>query len=382
MGQYNTSNSYGDDNNAPARSLLLFKHNPKAAGQSVLKVLMEMKPKRISDEYIENQMNKHNNTFEEVITNLENVNGTFYYKYEFGEITTREHNHAFVISTIREPCSQYVSLWSFGSTKRGEMHYNLSELKDTPSHSWTKKAYGRDSPLFDSERDINAFRHVWLRDKDVLGVIAQRFADSYGVSKAIMNSNKSNDEEAHDKYIKLPQQVDCWVYVENFVETFYNCLKEFEEQGGYIDWDTPTSRELVKKMKEKRRLNSNGEKYVKSGLTNVQSHHHSKCSTYFDDASAQLVVNGPENYIYKAFGYEGCCSTSYKRPQNLLVGTPETSSSTMNHQMLRYNHAFDDVGEEWEIEHIYFSGSIYRQINVFVYSCLAFILAVFFSRRR
>lgn len=358
-------------NTTPGRPLLLFKHNPKAAGGSILKVLNEIKPKSINDRIIEKLIKSTKNTREDFLTSFiaKGVHKKLYVKEELELITEFEQSRAFVISNIREPCSQYVSLWSYGSSIQGQFYFYLKKLKNTRSNIWTRKAYGQDGPLFDSERDIHAFRHVWLRDKDVKGVVAQRFASQFHVPTDVIDKysaadNNNNDNEQHE-LVPKPSQVDCWVYVEDFIETFYNCLKQFENQGGYVKWDKPSLRELVMRREKKssrRRLKTNEGKYKKDGLISTQSNHHSACSTYFDAESANLIENGPEKYLFKAFGYEGCCSTTYKQPQisptssisvaaaaKTETAVPATSRVTGSSSMDRENNDVDSIAKQDEI---------------------------------
>ena len=95
------------------RPLLLFKHNPKAAGGTILAILDEIKPDSILktryDELIQN------GTLHTAI----NADTTFVRIRESSSVTPVEQKHAFVISSIREPCAHYVSLWSYGSSGQG-----------------------------------------------------------------------------------------------------------------------------------------------------------------------------------------------------------------------------------------------------------------------
>ena len=51
-------------------------------------------------------------------TDTDNINNTFIHIGEFTRTTTQDKERGYIIGTIRcEPCSQYVSLWSFGSFK-------------------------------------------------------------------------------------------------------------------------------------------------------------------------------------------------------------------------------------------------------------------------
>lgn len=94
---------------------------------------------------------------------------------ELSLVLPKDHEDGFVISSMREPCDQYVSLWSFGSSGLGYMHHEF--LRKYPN--WTMQAYGQDPPAFDSPRDIHAFRNIWLKDDKVRGEMTRRFYQSF-----------------------------------------------------------------------------------------------------------------------------------------------------------------------------------------------------------
>ena len=96
-------------------------------------------------------------------------------------------------------------------------------------------------------------------------------------------------------------------------------------QGGLVDWDAPLLSELITSLRKK---NSKRElqNYTKDDpIGNPQLSHHSKCSTYYDNATADLVQLGAESFIFDAFGYQGCCGG--RNPKNTLIHPPPLLSS-------------------------------------------------------
>ena len=114
----------------------------------------------------------------------------------------------FVIGSVREPCDQYVSLWAFGSAGNGRFSHECRRA----NHSETAPSYcgalGTASPRFDSAEDVLRFQQ-WVQNPLVMGTIARRFRTSY----------IDNDGAAH---------VDCWVVVDRFIQTLVSCLRAFE----------------------------------------------------------------------------------------------------------------------------------------------------------
>ncbi len=217
--------------------------------------------------------------------------------------------HAFVISSIREPCDQYLSLWAYGSTGKGGFHY--------------LDGFGKDSPYFDSPRDIDAFRYDWLRHPEFKGIIAKRHDQSFGTQ----HHHLQNDQALLHDY-----PVDCWVYVDDFQATMYSCLREYEMQGGHVNWTAPLLNDLVQDLQMKnqhlRRLggdvkNTTHVKHFSKNdpLHNNQEHHHSNCTRYFDDEAAAFIRYGNEKFIYDEFGYTSCCGG--RVPRNKLIAPPQ-----------------------------------------------------------
>ncbi len=258
-------------------------------------------------------------------------------KYSFMDMTERDdalvyirersraypiiRQHAFVISSIREPCDHYLSLWAFGSAGHGGLHRKGDV------------GYGRDPPYFDSSRDIDAFRHEWLRSSKVDGLIAWRHNRSYG---------DYFFEEKYRDNILDGYAVDCWVYVDDFEATFYACLREYEMQGGDVNWTLPLISDLVKDLQLKkqnaRHLESSSDsdnrtqnRYNKNNpINNVQENHHSKCAKYFDNETAAFIRYGKEAFIFDHFGYLSCCGGRFQRDE-IIMPTPLAEGSKNKH---------------------------------------------------
>ena len=356
------SNSSADNNFSSSRPQLIFKHNAKAGGGSIEKLLLQLKPiKYTGSNYLyRGSLQKRAHSYVNVATKNHttallasneternytapvpihiNPNDTLIIIPEFERVSKKHRQKGFVISNMREPCDQYLSLWAFGSAGHGGL-YTRSKNK---FYNWTLDAYGHDSPNFDSKEDIQRFQHKWLQDRNILGLIARRHLKSYGSPGIIRIADNSTMSSSHSsssgnsttrarkmtfkKYVpEMPDSVDCWVYVDDFQATLYSCLREYEIQGGLVDWDAPLLSKLttsLRKKNSKRELQN----YTKDDpIGNPQLSHHSKCSTYYDNATADLVQLGAESFIFEAFGYQGCCGG--RNPKNTLIHPPPLLSS-------------------------------------------------------
>jgi hypothetical protein len=86
------------------------------------------------------------------------------------------------------------------------------------------------------------------------------------------------------------------VYVDDFEATLYSCLREYKMQGGLVDWDAPLLSKLPRKLQETNKK-QNLEKCTKyDPIENPQLSHHSKCSTYYDNATTDLVQLSAESF--------------------------------------------------------------------------------------
>ena len=63
-------------------------------------------------------------------TDTDTINNTFIHIGEFSRTTAQDKERGYIIGTIREPCSQYVSLWSFGSFNNNGAFRNY-QVRDT-----------------------------------------------------------------------------------------------------------------------------------------------------------------------------------------------------------------------------------------------------------
>jgi len=218
-----------------------------------------------------------------------------------GESTTlKERKQGFVIGSVREPCDFYVSQFAFTSQGKGYL------FKYAKKHPDLLENIGIDSPFFNSTRDIMSFK-MFLRHRKVLGRAAHHLTHSY------MDKNEL--------------QVDCWVFVDEFKKSFLDCLHKYEDQGGYVNWTAKLVVSLVQSV-EKEEILRRALKHDKNHISkndpngNPQLFHHGTCISYYDDETASLIENGPDNIIYDTFGYLGCCG---KRKKNNLI-----TESTVN----------------------------------------------------
>lgn len=298
-----------------SRPLLIFNHNPKAGGGSILEVLREFKTQIscIKDKKEYGRCSAE--TWEQAFAD-DGAATSFVHVCEFCSTGRSDRVHGFIIGSIREPCSQYLSLWAFGSNGNGLFRHQFENDG--------KGFYGKSPPYFNTTSDKVRFQ-AWMKHPKVTGVVGDRVKQSYGES--VLDS------------------VDCWVFVEDFRRSLLNCLRLYEEQGGIVDWEAPLVEGLQQQQQQDpgkvNNVSDNGIRKAssKDDLTKAskndpigdpRSGHHGKCLPMFDDEVSKQVEEQNESFIYKLFGYEACCvpgSNFYPRIASSTAGKAGDASS-------------------------------------------------------
>lgn len=266
-----------------SRPLLIFNHNAKAAGGSVLAVLRDA---------FECEIKKHTDGNYSGNNPAGDDEDCFLNVKEGSSVDYKERQRGFVIGSVREPCSHYVSIWSFHSRGKGG------------KGSYIEGLMGQDPPFYNSTEDVDRFRE-YVRDPSIVGWVTRQLVNSY-------SDTLPGGQEG--------VEVDCWVFADDFQNSLLGCLRAFEHQGGRINWNATILSDLV-------RLSEGGErkystpavdevKKVKKNdpFGNPQLDHHSPCESYYDAETSSVIENGPDSVIYNAFGYTGCCKGRVSRP--------------------------------------------------------------------
>lgn len=112
------------------------------------------------------------------------------------------------------------------------------------------------------------------------------------------------------------------MYSSHFSFLFFS-LRQYEEQGGWVDWKAPHMADLVKEVTKAKNLQkqnvvSNKEHGDPNFVQLPHSSHSNKdkCSLYFDEETSNRIENGPEKFFYDTFGYTGCCGERKDRAED------------------------------------------------------------------
>jgi hypothetical protein len=241
---------------------------------------------------------------------------------EFDSMTKEDHEGAFTIGSIRNPCDYYVSLWAFGSeTKKMNRYADFAALAFDPNIS----NYLGVSDSLNTTEDLQRFSH-WLRYLMPTcnpGLESARLAFGYaeathtyvGLERSLTHRPSVESVATHTYGFKLPAElrhmhhnatlrnllqdsidafdtasVDCWVKAENLEDDLKRCLYAYEESVGatVVDWANFTRAMSVKK----------------------NSSPHQPCAFYYNDANKAFVTSA-DQATFEKFGYDTCCAPSH-----------------------------------------------------------------------
>eukprot|EP00522_Entomoneis_paludosa_P014008 CAMPEP_0172451410 /NCGR_PEP_ID=MMETSP1065-20121228/9479_1 /TAXON_ID=265537 /ORGANISM="Amphiprora paludosa, Strain CCMP125" /LENGTH=376 /DNA_ID=CAMNT_0013203365 /DNA_START=21 /DNA_END=1151 /DNA_ORIENTATION=+ len=198
------------------------------------------------------------------------------------QTTAADRKHAFIIGSVQEPCSDYLSLWASGSSGHGRIYQDLKKA------GLPESLYGQDAPHFSSITDKKRFQD-WVNHPMVEGLLANRMWNSYGENL---------------------DGVDCLVFAEDLHSSLLKCIMEYNMQGGYVNWDASEMVDLLAVVGQEQQLRES-HAAVDTPFEETRVAHHGQCEEYYNDELATKLVNGPEKVIYESFGYPSCCSKDH-----------------------------------------------------------------------
>jgi len=203
----------------------------------------------------------------------------------------------YVISTMRNPCDWYVSLWAsapqtdrellnvqYGTPDDPAPFFDLSNANRTKFSQWLNWAQGGRL----SGSSVMSLRY-W--ESLVAGTSA------HGYSTTTLGSYTEGyrgreDVKAGLQTFAAESPVDCWVSNENFATDAQQCFSEYEERSGvHLDWEPFYQR-----------LGGKGGHALSTG----ESSHRRTCSFYYDKDVAKSVLRS-DDYLFRAFNFDTCC---------------------------------------------------------------------------
>jgi len=205
--------------------------------------------------------------------------------------------HSFTMGGTRNPCSYYVSLWSFGNEESGLFYWKTED----------KEKYYSTDPAKQTKK---LFR-TWLNHinsvagKPDFGMVTGRFWASYlgddARAMAVPLEINMNDKVLKKSAALLKDldhwdpktEVDCWYRTEDLVANVRSCLQKYEKKtGAKLDWE---------KFEAK----------LGDPDTRRNPSSHAPYMEYIDDET-EAQINKSDRRIFDMFGYT--CKGDTKKP--------------------------------------------------------------------
>jgi hypothetical protein len=171
---------------------------------------------------------KSGGTFTRNALNLLKLNFTLSDEISHNCIQNKVAKNYFIISNIREPCSYYTSLWSYGCQKGGAFKNSFFRNPDFAS-------FGH---YFYQDSTNQTIFSEWLKfiSQNYAGIYSQRllfkYAGARGNGGNIQKSLTRSKQDDAGLALHIENNVDCWVHTENLQNDLKHCIKEFIQKSG------------------------------------------------------------------------------------------------------------------------------------------------------
>jgi hypothetical protein len=151
------------------------------------------------------------------------------------------------MGNIRDPCSYYVSLWSFGVHGGGAFRRHFPQEKKNEFYNNANVS------------DVNVF-YKWidyLTKHSQFGTFTNRVAFKYGGGHirdgAMKNlSKKQNEKDKLAAENVHPSNLDCWIHTENIMEDTKNCILQYANLVYDFDIDAKSLDVILNEAKEEK----------------------------------------------------------------------------------------------------------------------------------
>jgi len=186
-----------------------------------------------------------------------------------GVALPRVPDYYFVVSSIRNPCTQSVSQWSYCCEK-----------------AWAQQEFGEQNPAATqgAKSMLQAGDCPRFRRNETDHSIHVDEPNTAGFQRYVQKNPTFYESQFNITFHDVgPGRVNCWVRVENLEGDTRHCLREYERWSGYkADWAV-----LNKEFRSNRG-------------------HHGACQAYYSPEEGQRRLN--DNwFLFNYFGYSSCC---------------------------------------------------------------------------
>jgi len=217
-----------------------------------------------------------------------------------GPVGTR---NTFWISLARNPCDWYVQLWvnyqpadkQALNNRYGGAFFSPGNQDQLKFENWLNWALGDHDDISSDSNGMMSLRYSdtivagkpvdWMYNRQHMTEYNSQLLNAYALSR---NGDPAVERDLQSFSPK--SKVDCWITVENYVESLRNCLSQYEAMANVeLDWEPFDL--LIDKPNKK-----TGDGVVERD----------QCEAYFTSELAEKVQHR-DRHLFEAFGYDTCC---------------------------------------------------------------------------
>jgi len=217
-----------------------------------------------------------------------------------GPVSTR---NTFWISLARNPCDWYVQLWANYqpadkqalNNRYGGAFFSPGNQDQLKFENWLNWALGDHDDISSDSNGMMSLRYSdtivagrrvdWMYNRQHMSEYNSQLLNAYALSR---NADPAVERDLQSFSPK--SKVDCWITVENYVESLRNCLSQYEAMATVeLDWQPFDL--LIDKPNKK-----TGDGVVERD----------QCEAYFTSELAEKVQHR-DRHLFEAFGYDTCC---------------------------------------------------------------------------
>jgi len=223
---------------------------------------------------------------------------------------------AFKLGMIREPCSQYLSLWNVCVSGLRSFRAGGRRFGDPVCYDPAVEAAVENASL-DDKGSLQKFVKTLVSKDDKVGLVTCRNHYNYvNRTKSQQNAACSNMDQlrgvggegmlANFASNDATAASDCWLHTESLETDLRTCLQKYEKQTGrsanlhkYDEAVAATKEKHPNSVQEHLKKEKGNEKFLGESMH--------PCNFYFDKET-QEHVEKHDQAVFKAFGYQGCCA--------------------------------------------------------------------------
>jgi len=226
---------------------------------------------------------------------------------------------SFKLGMIREPCSQYLSLWNVCVSGLRSFRAGGRRFGDPMCYDKDVEATVENARL-DDVGSLQKFVKTLVSKDDKIGLLTCRNHYNYVKRTANALSHQNVACSKMDQLQEAPGEEmlhnfaandasaasDCWLHTESLETDLRSCLQMYEKRTGRSA-NLHKYDEAVAQVKASHPNSVEEHLKKEKGNEKFQGESMHPCNYYFDKETREHVEKH-DSAVFKAFGYQGCCA--------------------------------------------------------------------------